>query len=87
MKKITLVVASILLLGNVAKASELNFTDEGARTRFSFEEPISFTERGIEFFVFPTATLILTLVQKILTAIIIIDWLGKEPQKLIEQIQ
>ncbi|WP_396168807.1 hypothetical protein [Flavobacterium sp.] len=53
MKKITLVVASILLLGNVAKASELNFTDEGTRTRFSFDEPISFTERGIEFFVFP----------------------------------
>jgi hypothetical protein len=52
MKKITLLVASILLLGNVAKASELNFTDEVTRTRFSFDEPISFTERGIEFFVF-----------------------------------
>ena len=53
MKKITLLVASILLLGNVAKASELNFTDNETRTRFSFDEPISFTERGIEFFVFP----------------------------------
>lgn len=52
MKKITLLVAGILLVGSVAKASELNFTDEGTRTRFSFDEPISFTERGIEFFVF-----------------------------------
>jgi len=53
MKKITLLVASILLLGNVAKASELNFTNDNNRTRFSFDEPISFVERGIEFFVFP----------------------------------
>jgi hypothetical protein len=53
MKKITLLVASILLIGNVAKASELNFTDDETRTRFSFDEPIAFTERGIEFFVFP----------------------------------
>ena len=53
MKKITLLVASILLLGNVAKASELNFTDDETRTRFSFDEPIAFEERGIEFFVFP----------------------------------
>ena len=53
MKKITLLVASILLFGNVSKASELNFTGEERRTRFSFDEPISFTERGIEFFVFP----------------------------------
>ena len=53
MKKITLLVASILLVGNVAKASEIHFTDDETRTRFSFDEPISFTERGIEFFVFP----------------------------------
>lgn len=53
MKKITLLVANILLLGNVAKASELLFTDAETRTRFSFEEPIAFNERGIEFFVFP----------------------------------
>ena len=53
MKKITLLVASVLLLGNVAKASELNFTDDETRTRFSFDEPIAFVERGIEFFVFP----------------------------------
>ncbi len=51
MKKITLLVVTILLIGNVAKASELSFTDDS--NRFSFEEPIAFTERGIEFFVFP----------------------------------
>jgi hypothetical protein len=53
MKKITLLVASILLLGSAAKASELNSTDEVLTARMSFDEPISFTERGIEFFVFP----------------------------------
>jgi len=46
MRKITLLVATVLLLGNVVKATEL-------RTRYSFDEPISFVERGIEFFVFP----------------------------------
>jgi len=54
MKKITLLVASVLLVGNFAKASEIiKIADEKMITRFSFEEPISFTERGIEFFVFP----------------------------------
>lgn len=54
MKKITLLVASILLVGSVANASEIIKTSgEEKRTRFSFDEPISFTERGIEFFVFP----------------------------------
>ena len=53
MKKITLLVASILLVGSVANASEIIKTsDEEKRTRFSFDDPISFTERGIEFFVF-----------------------------------
>ncbi len=53
MKKITLLVASVLFL-NVANASAIiKNTDEETRTRFSFDEPISFTERGIEFFVFP----------------------------------
>jgi|SRR6478672_3773188 len=52
MKKITLLVASILFL-NVANASATITTTDEARTRFSFDEPISFTERGIEFFVFP----------------------------------
>lgn len=45
MKKITLLVASVLLVVNVANAQRNN--------RFSFDEPIAFTERGIEFFVFP----------------------------------
>ncbi|RKS02708.1 hypothetical protein C8C84_2433 [Flavobacterium sp. 102] len=46
MKKITLLVATVLLVGNVVNATDL-------RTRYSFDEPISFVERGIEFFVFP----------------------------------
>lgn len=54
MKKITLLVASILLVGSVANASEIIKTsDEERRNNYSFDEPISFTERGIEFFVFP----------------------------------
>lgn len=53
MKKITFLVAAILLVGNAVKASELNFTGDENRTRFDFNEPISFMERGIEFFVFP----------------------------------
>ena len=53
MKKITLLVASILLLGNVAKASDVKKFDEGNdRHEFNIDEPIVFTERGIEFFVF-----------------------------------
>src|SRR6218665_3614266 len=53
MKKITLLVASILLVGSVANASDVIKTDEERRMRYSFDEPISFTERDIEFFVFP----------------------------------
>lgn len=54
MKKITLLVASILLVGSVANASEIiKASDEERRNSYSFDEPISFTERGIEFFVFP----------------------------------
>ena len=53
MKKITLLVASILLVGSVANASEIIKKTGEERTTFSFDEPISFTERGIEFFVFP----------------------------------
>ena len=45
MKKITLLVATVLLVGNVVNATE-------DRTRYSLDEPISFVERGIEFFVF-----------------------------------
>jgi hypothetical protein len=46
MKKITLLVATVLLVGNLVNATE-------ERMRFSFDEPISFVERGVEFFVFP----------------------------------
>ena len=54
MKKITLLVASILLVGSVANASEvIKKSGEEKRTRYNFDEPISFMERGIEFFVFP----------------------------------
>jgi len=54
MRTITLLVASILLTANVTKANEtksfnsLNVT----REQFNINEPISFTERGIAFFVF-----------------------------------
>lgn len=51
MKKITLFVALIFTTVNFAKTSELNFTD-GISTRFGNNDPISFNERGIEFFVF-----------------------------------
>lgn len=53
MKKITLLVASILLVGSAVNASEIIKNSDEARTKYSFDEPISFTERGIEFFVFP----------------------------------
>jgi hypothetical protein len=54
MKKITLLVAIVLLVGNVVNATEVNNTfGEERRARYSFDEPISFVERGIEFFVFP----------------------------------
>ena len=54
MKKITLLVAGIMLVTGTANASEIiKISGEETRTRFSFDEPISFTERGIEFFVFP----------------------------------
>ena len=55
MKKITLLVASLFLVGSVANASEIiNISDEvyTIDTRFDENEPIQFSERGIEFFVF-----------------------------------
>lgn len=54
MKKITLLAASILLVTNVANASEMKVMTDAIFTTTSFraDEPISFTERGIEFFVF-----------------------------------
>ena len=56
MKKITFLVASIFLIGSgVANATEkINFSHErGLPVDFRNAEPIVFTERGIEFFVFP----------------------------------
>ncbi|WP_310557434.1 hypothetical protein [Flavobacterium sp.] len=54
MKKFTLLVASIFLVGSMANASENPvFSDNTTIARFNFDEPIAFTERGIEFFVFP----------------------------------
>lgn len=54
MKKITFLVASILLVGSLANASEIiKISGEERRNNYSFDEPISFTERAIEFFVFP----------------------------------
>ena len=54
MKRITLLVASIFLVVSVAKASEVTTkSGEVRRSDYSFNESISFTERGILFFVFP----------------------------------
>lgn len=54
MKKITLLVAAILLFGNAAKASEIiNCSDERTNSIFNLNDPIEFTERGITFYVFP----------------------------------
>lgn len=53
MKKITLLVAGILLVSGAVNAQGLIKNSGEARTGISFDEPISFTERGIEFFVFP----------------------------------
>lgn len=52
MKKITLLVASFLISLSVANAANEK-TAEVSLNRYSFDEPISFIERGIEFFVFP----------------------------------
>ena len=47
MKKITLLVASLFLVGEMANASENPvFSNNTTITRFDFEEPIAFTERG-----------------------------------------
>jgi hypothetical protein len=53
MKKITLLAAAVLMV-NAATASEvINTTVADRHANFSFNEPIAFMERGIEFFVFP----------------------------------
>ena len=56
MKKITFLVASIFLIGGgVANATEKNSFSHERRSPVYFRnaEPIVFTERGVEFFVFP----------------------------------
>ncbi len=53
MRTITLLAVSILLAANVMNAKETkSFNTVTTTGRFSIDEPISFTERGIEFFVF-----------------------------------
>ena len=52
MKKITLLVASIFLMGGiVANAADRN--DRRSPVDFRNADPIVFTERGVEFFIFP----------------------------------
>ena len=54
MKKITFLVATILLAVNVARASGvIKATDVSFKNSYSFNEPIEFSERGILFFIFP----------------------------------
>lgn len=52
MKKITFLVASVLMTSNLLNATEVINTSFENRMSFNFDEPISFNERGIEFFVF-----------------------------------
>lgn len=55
MKKITILVASLMLATFASKASEIiNLSDLNSDfiSRFNHNEPIQFSERGIEFFVF-----------------------------------
>jgi len=53
MKRITLLVASILVLGNTANAEVTQlFGEKSFITNFN-DEPITFIERGISFYVFP----------------------------------
>lgn len=54
MKKITLLVTAVLFAVSAAQASEKSsIATTNTLFRFNFEEPISFTERGIDFFIFP----------------------------------
>lgn len=54
MKNFTFLVASFLFFGGVANASEIiKFSDVANFRTFSNAEPIAFTERGIEFYIFP----------------------------------
>ena len=55
MKKITFFVATFVLAFCTSNASEINFSgvNSNSATRFDHNEPIQFSERGIDFFVFP----------------------------------
>ncbi|TPD72034.1 hypothetical protein [Flavobacterium microcysteis] len=54
MKKITLLVASILFVGNIANAETTHYLGEkNFIANFDMDEPIAFVERGITFYVFP----------------------------------
>lgn len=55
MKKIALFVASIILIGGIANASEIikNSTKNSSFDAYYEVEPIEFMERGIVFYVFP----------------------------------
>lgn len=53
MKTITFLAAAALMLGNAAIAKASGVSLATTMTRFSLDEPIEFTERGITFFVFP----------------------------------
>lgn len=52
MKKITFLVASVLMITGLINANGVQNTSIENNFGFNFEEPISFNERGIEFFVF-----------------------------------
>lgn len=54
MKNFTFLVAGFFFFGSVANASEIiKFSDVANFRTFSNAEPITFTERGIEFYIFP----------------------------------
>jgi hypothetical protein len=53
MKNFTLLVASVLLIGNLANANETKIISKVNAVNYYDNEPVSFIERGIEFFVFP----------------------------------
>lgn len=52
MRTITLLVASVLMTTTIVNATEVTYTSTENRMRHNFDEPISFVERGIEFYVF-----------------------------------
>lgn len=55
MKTITLLVANILLFGNVTNAATIIKTTESTSKimSYDYDEPISFMERGVAYYVFP----------------------------------